>query len=453
MKIVELIRQSGDPGSWKADALYFIRGVDGAINKIVEVEADGTPHEYGNGVGSGEVTLSSMNAAISAAINTLQSQLMGGSVGAAYDTLRELQFLIQDLQAHATNVSNPHSVTKAQVGLGNCDNTSDVDKPVSTLQALADAAVQAFAIARGNHTGTQAISTIVNLQSTLDGKQAVLGFTPENTANKGAANGYPTLDGTGRVPAGQLPAYVDDVIEYANIASFPATGATGIIYIDISTDKEYRWTGSAYREISPSPGSTDAVAEGSVNLYFTNSRALTAAPAETATTVGALITGAAAKTTPVDADQIGLVDSAASNVIKKLTWANAKATLKTYFDSVYQAAGSYLTGSATANLTAGYTSTEADDGTISSGTLVPTPTTGNMRKVINGGAFTLAPPSVSGSYTIVLDIINGASAGAITTGAYTKVTGDAFDTTNAHSWRCFISKGAAGTHLHTQAMF
>ena len=43
-----------------------------------------------------------------------------------------------DLQAHVNNTNNPHGVTKAQVGLGNVDNTSDVDKPVSTAQATAD---------------------------------------------------------------------------------------------------------------------------------------------------------------------------------------------------------------------------------------------------------------------------------------------------------------------------
>lgn len=59
--------------------------------------------------------------------------------------------------------------------------------------------------------------------------------------------------------------------------------------------------------------------------------------------VGSSIHGATAKTTPVDADTMPLIDSEASNVLKKVTWANIKATLKTYFDTVYQAAGSYLT--------------------------------------------------------------------------------------------------------------
>ncbi len=56
---------------------------------------------------------------------------------------------------------------------------------------------------------------------------------------------------------------------------------------------------------------------------------------DTLTTEGALINSATSKTTPVDADQIGLMDSAASNILKKLSWANLKATLKTYFDTLY----------------------------------------------------------------------------------------------------------------------
>lgn len=56
----------------------------------------------------------------------------------------------------------------------------------------------------------------------------------------------------------------------------------------------------------------------------------------------AMIVAAASKATPVDADLLALVDSAASNVLKKLTWANVKATLKTYFDTLYAAASSYF---------------------------------------------------------------------------------------------------------------
>ena len=100
-----------------------------------------------------------------------------------------------------------------------------------------------------------------------------LGYTAENIANKGAANGYAGLDGTSKVAAANLPSYVDDVLEYANLAALPGTGTTGLIYVALDTNKIYRWSGSAYIEIAASPGTTDAVTEGSVNLYFTTARA------------------------------------------------------------------------------------------------------------------------------------------------------------------------------------
>lgn len=110
---------------------------------------------------------------------------------------------ITDLIAHIGNKSNPHGVTRAQVGLGNVDNTADTAKPISTAQQTA--------------------------------------------LNKKA-----DLDSTGKVPASQLPSFVDDVLEYSGKTAFPATGETGKIYVDTATNLTYRWSGSAYVEISPS---------------------------------------------------------------------------------------------------------------------------------------------------------------------------------------------------------
>lgn len=73
-----------------------------------------------------------------------------------------------------------------------------------------------------------------------------------NTSAKGTSNGVAELDANGKVPSSQLPSYVDDVLEYSAKSSFPATGETGKIYVDTSTNKTYRWSGSAYVEISPS---------------------------------------------------------------------------------------------------------------------------------------------------------------------------------------------------------
>lgn len=56
----------------------------------------------------------------------------------------------------------------------------------------------------------------------------------------------------GKIPAAQLPSYVDDVLEYASTSAFPETGESGKIYISTDTNKTYRWGGSAYVEISES---------------------------------------------------------------------------------------------------------------------------------------------------------------------------------------------------------
>lgn len=98
-------------------------------------------------------------------------------------------------------------------------------------------------------------------------------------SQKGVANGVATLDVAGKVPAGQLPSYVDDVIEVANYAALPVTGETGKIYVLITpytsggvTTSQFRWSGTVYVAIVSSPGTTDAVTEGSANLYFTEAR-------------------------------------------------------------------------------------------------------------------------------------------------------------------------------------
>lgn len=68
-------------------------------------------------------------------------------------------------------------------------------------------------------------------------------------SQKGAANGVAELDGIGKVPSSQLPSFVDDVLEYANLGSLPATGESGIIYVTQDTNLPYRWSGSAYVQI------------------------------------------------------------------------------------------------------------------------------------------------------------------------------------------------------------
>lgn len=82
-----------------------------------------------------------------------------------------------------------------------------------------------------------------------------------NITQKGSAGGVASLDSNGKVPSSQLPSYVDDVIEgyyyngkfYTDSAHTELiTPETGKIYVDLDTNKTYRWSGTTYVEISQS---------------------------------------------------------------------------------------------------------------------------------------------------------------------------------------------------------
>ena len=79
-----------------------------------------------------------------------------------------------------------------------------------------------------------------------------LGYTPLDQAKKGVANGVAELGADGKIPSAQLPSYVDDVLEYNTKSEFPTTGEAGKIYIAKDNNKTYRWSGTAYTEISAS---------------------------------------------------------------------------------------------------------------------------------------------------------------------------------------------------------
>lgn len=124
--------------------------------------------------------------------------------------------------SHLADKSNPHAVTKVQVGLSNVDNTKDADKPIST-----------------------AVNTAL-------GKKL-------DASLKGSQNGVAELDDAGKVPASQLPSYVDDVIEgYFSGGKFykesahtnEIPGESGKIFTDLATNKVYRWSGTAFTVIS-----------------------------------------------------------------------------------------------------------------------------------------------------------------------------------------------------------
>ena len=210
-------------------------------------------------------------------------------------------------------------VNKADLGLDLVDNTADLDKPISTAtQTYVDTAISNIAtptldevttagavtdnpitVANVTFSNTmtssehavQRLTTnkkvsmkadgelVINTNGNFNGSLKATNLTHDITLEMpvknagsytiattdliGASNGLAELDSNGKVPSSQLPSFVDDVEEYANLASFPVTGESGKIYIAIDTNLTYRWGGSTYVEISPSL----ALGETSASAY------------------------------------------------------------------------------------------------------------------------------------------------------------------------------------------
>lgn len=124
----------------------------------------------------------------------------------------------------------------------------------------------------------QAKDGVIALLSDISGS-VIIDPVPTNGSNNAVSSGgtFTALRGKadledGRVPASQLPSYVDDVLEFDTLSVFPTPGETGKIYIAKNNNKLYRWSGTSYIDmtqlptfvIDPTPtnGSANAVSSG-----------------------------------------------------------------------------------------------------------------------------------------------------------------------------------------------
>lgn len=144
---------------------------------------------------------------------------------------------IEDLKESDSNINNRIDDLDDKIDKEIADREAEIDRIENKFDGVTDALEDA-------------------LQKEIEDRKAG-DTTITNSLNafistKGQPGGLAELDSTGKVPAAQLPSYVDDVLEYSTKAQFPQTGETGKIYVAKDTNLTYRWTGTQYLEISQS---------------------------------------------------------------------------------------------------------------------------------------------------------------------------------------------------------
>lgn len=278
------------------EIISFKHKLDELLIEIQECENDLLQHkedfeEYKNETNSSLNTINEQIENINASLETLLGESASEFIDkyneilnflTGYEDTDTLQSILSDLKnkisqniteiesnltSHINNKNNPHNVTKQQIGLSNVDNTSDLNKPVSTATQNALNTVKQE-ITNDLNTHKQNTQNPHNVTKQQVGLSNVTNDAQVKRSEMGTANGIATLNEQGLIPSNQLPSYVDDVIDcYAtyskeedgtlsNIKLYSdaehqnaITGESGKIYVDITgSDSAYqfRWTGTQF---------------------------------------------------------------------------------------------------------------------------------------------------------------------------------------------------------------
>lgn len=266
-------------------------------------------------------------------------------------SLRWTKGSASNLAQNADNLASLASAAtaRANLGLGNVDNTSDVNKPVSTAQAAAD------------------LAALNSAKSYADG--LVVGLLDDRGNYNASSNAWPSSGGSGTAGAilkgdlwtisvagalGGVAVGVGDVIR----ALVDTPGSTAGNWVITENNLGFVPENSSNKDASGGYPSLVGQAlkiwnaaktfYGTIASTATANRAYTLQDKDGTLAHTSDVHDATGKTTPVDTDEIGLADSAASYATKKLTWANLKATLVTWFASIQITAKAFIPNDTTA---------------------------------------------------------------------------------------------------------
>ncbi|MCE3075334.1 hypothetical protein [Chryseobacterium gwangjuense] len=193
----------------------------------------------------------------------------------------------------------------------------------------------------------------------VTGNLQLNGYNVITEAQRGAANGVAPLGTDSKISSAYLPSYVDDVLEFANLTAFPATGESGKIYVALDTNLTYRWGGSSYILISSGAVQSVNGQTGIVNLSKTD---IGLANADNTSDATKNVLSATKWTTPRTLSYTGDVTGSASvdgsgNVGFAMTLANSGVSAGTYNSVNVDAKGRVLSGNTINYVTESYLAT------------------------------------------------------------------------------------------------
>jgi phage-related tail fiber protein len=243
--------------------LYFVKSGDPGLLEIYVSNNDGTELRHVLNKGEVAAMVAAANSSTATKLATARNiDLTGDASGStSFDGSAnvEIAVTLADTGVTAGQYTKVTVDSKGRVTAGDGLLVSDIPAlPGSKITS--DLSV--------NTSGNAATATALQTARTIngvafDGTQNIVINAVDSTpriavTQKGQAGGVATLDGNGLVPANQLPSYVDDILEFADLASFPISGESGKIYVAADTNATYRWTGTQYVNIPSGVGLADA---------------------------------------------------------------------------------------------------------------------------------------------------------------------------------------------------
>lgn len=258
----------------KSGSTITLTGEDGSVSTVTDANTtygDATTSASGLMSASDKTKLNNLDSTISAAIGEeasarqKQDQLLEQAIDdklGADDIVAgsNVQVNHDEASGHVTISATVPEVTLASLGV-----TATAQELNYTNGVTSNIQTQLNGKAAASHTHDDRYYTESETNNLLAGKantshthsaanitSGTLALDRIPTITDAKIQGMSASKLTGTIPQANLPSYVDDVLEYNGKSTFPKSGESGKIYVDTSTNKTYRWSGSGYTEISAS---------------------------------------------------------------------------------------------------------------------------------------------------------------------------------------------------------